>query len=169
MQNPLDNGRPHKRYPVYQDLAISSELPTADNYRHNDLRCLHHTLAENRISVPERPQVYKKPHGLLLFVKKSAQAVDCFRCTVAVANRPTRSLACSLDVRRTLLQHAQAGTSLALMKTPERDSISSFAIDSVIQPSVVILRNEPVSGRSSGSVNEFSVELISDSSFPTGR
>ena len=40
MQNPLDNGRPHKRYPVYQDLAISSELPTADNYRHNDLRCL---------------------------------------------------------------------------------------------------------------------------------
>src|SRR5215468_410191 len=58
---------------------------------------------------------------------------------------------------------------LALMTTPVRDSFSSFAIDSVIRPSVVILRDEPVSGRSSGSVNEFSAELISGSSLPTGR
>ena len=99
-------------YRVYRDLAINSELPTADNYWRIDLRCLNDTLAGNRISVPERPQVYKKPHGLLLFVKKRAQPVDCFRCTVAVANRPTRSLACSLDIRGILLQPAQADTSV---------------------------------------------------------
>src|SRR5215469_12000392 len=56
---------------------------------------------------------------------------------------------------------------LTLMTTPERDSFSSFATDFVIRPSVVILRNEPVSDRSWGSVIEFSAELISDSSFPT--
>ena len=49
---------------------------------------------------------------LLVFGKKSAQPGDCFRCTVAVANRPMRSLACSLDIRGGRRKHAQAGTSV---------------------------------------------------------
>ena len=47
---------------------------------------------------------------------------------------------------------------LALMMTPQRDSFSSFAIGSVIRPRVVTLR-----------VNEFLVELVSHSSFPSKR
>src|SRR5262249_24118802 len=57
-----------------------------------------------------RPQVYKKSHGLLLFGKTSAQPGDCLPCTVAVTNRPTRGLACPLDIRGILLQLAQART-----------------------------------------------------------
>src|SRR5262249_32173390 len=63
------------------------------------------------------PRGSPTPYRLVLHVwgffgKKSAQPGDCFRCTVAVANRPTRSLACSLDIREILLQHAQTGTSV---------------------------------------------------------
>jgi hypothetical protein len=111
-------------------------------------------LAGDRISVPERPQKCTKNLTVYFFSiirELSRETASAARLLARIARRAVSRAPSTFGGSAA----SMCRQVLTLMTTPQRDSFSSFAIDSVIRPSVVPLRKERDSGRSPGCIDEF--------------